>query len=459
MEQISLNWEPERRTYTVGELTMAIRNLLDREFGDVWVVGEISGTKAAPSGHCYFTLKDHEAQLQCVCFRSTARLLRFKPQDGVQVLARGRLDVFPPRGSYQLLVEALEPQGYGALQFAFEQLKKRLASEGLFDASRKRRLPAFPRRIGIVTSPTGAAIRDMVEILSRRSPGIHVRLYPALVQGAGSAEAVAAGIEHFGKSTWAEVVIVGRGGGSIEDLWTFNEELVARAIAACPIPVISAVGHETDFTIADFVADLRAPTPSAAAEMVVPERRKVLEQVEGCRGKLEQAVRYRLVHARAELQDLGVDRAVGLLRRNIMRAGQRVDELDFRLRELARRRLSDGRRSLEASNGRLLRQDLRLRLSEIRRRLERVEASLAHGIRNRLGGARARLEPLAAHLHQLSPVRILERGYAIVQGADGGVIKSAEEAPVSSTVQVRLWKGRLRARVTESHQAATEPSS
>ncbi|MCW5981936.1 MAG: exodeoxyribonuclease VII large subunit [Bryobacteraceae bacterium] len=459
MEQISLNWEPERRTYTVGELTQAVRNLLDRELGDVWVLGEISGTKSAPSGHCYFTLKDQDAQLQCVCFRSSLRLLRFKPQDGVQALARGRLDVFPPRGSYQLLVEALEPQGYGALQHAFEQLKKRLALEGLFDAARKKALPPFPRRIGIVTSPAGAAIRDLVEILSRRAPGVHVRLYPAQVQGAGSVEGVVAGIDYFGRSGWADVVIVGRGGGSIEDLWTFNEEPVARAIAACSVPVVSAVGHETDFTIADFVADLRAPTPSAAAELVVPERRKVLEQVDGCRRKLEQAVRYCLVHARTRLHDQGVDRAIGLLRRNIMRSGQRVDELDFRLRELARGRLNDARRSLEGATARLLRQDLRLRFSQTRRRLERTEAAAAQRIRIRLGLARRALDQAAAQLRQLSPLRVLERGYAIVQDAEGRVVRRAEEAPVKANVRIRLFQGRLRARITESHQAATEPSS
>jgi exodeoxyribonuclease VII large subunit len=450
MEQISLNWEPDRRTYSVAELTMAIRNLLDQEFGDLWVVGEISGTKSAPSGHCYFTMKDHDAQLQCVCFRGTLRLLRFKPQDGVQVLARGRLDVFAPRGGYQLLVETLEPQGYGALQYTFEQLKRRLALEGLFDASRKKRLPPYPVRIGIVTSPAGAVIRDMIQILSRRAPGIHVRLFPALVQGAGSADAVVAGIEYFGRSGWPQVIIVGRGGGSLEDLWTFNEEPVARAIAACPIPIVSAVGHETDFTIADFVADLRAPTPSAAAELVVPERGKVLEQVEGCRRKLEQAIRFRLVRARSDLHEKGVDRAVGVLRRDLLRRAQPVDEFEFRLRELARRRLQAGRRLLESWHGRLLQQDLRLRLSLVRGQLERLETAAAQRIHVRLGTARSRLDQLSAHLHQLSPLRVLERGYAIVQGAGGKLVRDASEAPENSPIQIRLWKGRLRAVVTES---------
>src|SRR5437899_5978355 len=256
MEQFALQFLPERRVFTVSELNSAIRGILDREFQDVWIVGEISGTKLAASGHYYFTLKERDAQLRCACFRSTARFLKFKPQDGVAVLARGRIDVYEARGEYQLLVETLELQGHGALQFAFEQLKKKLAAEGLFDQARKRPLPRFPARIGIVTSQRGAVISDMIHVLSRRFPGLHIRVFPAQVQGPGSIEEVCRGIQYFSRGGWAEVVIVARGGGSIEDLWTFNEEMVARAIAASAAPVISAIGHETDFTIADFVADL-----------------------------------------------------------------------------------------------------------------------------------------------------------------------------------------------------------
>ncbi len=273
MEQFALEFDltPQRRIFTVSELNAAIRAVLDSEFQDVWVAGEISGLKLAPSGHYYFTLKEREAQVRCVAFRSAHRYWKFKPRDGLAVLARGRIDVYEARGEYQLLVETMEPQGLGALQLAFEQLKKKLAAEGLFEAARKRPLPRFPRRIGIVTSPRGAAIADLVEILTRRSPGLHIRLFPALVQGEGSVEEVCRGIQYFSRTAWPDLVIVGRGGGSLEDLWTFNEEAVARAIAACSVPVVSAVGHETDVTIADFVADLRAPTPSAAAELVVAE--------------------------------------------------------------------------------------------------------------------------------------------------------------------------------------------
>jgi exodeoxyribonuclease VII large subunit len=242
MEQMALAWGPTRKTFTVAELSARIRDLLGSEFDDIWVAGEISGSRTPASGHCYFTLKDREAQVRCVCYRTSLRYLKFKPRDGVAVLARGRIDVYEARGEYQLLVEALEPQGHGALQFAFEQLKKKLAMEGLFDAGRKRGIPRLPRRIGIVTSPTGAVIGDMTQILSRRFPGLHIRLYPALVQGEGSIEAVVRGIQYFSDNKWADVLIVARGGGSLEDLWTFNEEAVARAIAASSVPVISAVG-------------------------------------------------------------------------------------------------------------------------------------------------------------------------------------------------------------------------
>ncbi|MGD0201725.1 MAG: exodeoxyribonuclease VII large subunit [Bryobacteraceae bacterium] len=450
MEQIAFQFEPARRVYTVAELNAAIHGVLEREFADVWVLGEISGTRLAASGHYYFTLKEQEAQLRCVCFRQTARYLKFKPQDGVAVIARGRVDVYEVRGEYQLLVEFLEPQGAGALQFAFEQLKKKLAAEGLFEASRKRPLPQFPRRIGIVTSPTGAAIRDLLNILGRRFPGLHVRLFPAQVQGEGSVEEVCRGIQHFSDSGWADVVIVGRGGGSLEDLWTFNEEAVARVIAACSAPVISAVGHETDVTIADFVADLRAPTPSAAAELVIATRQEVSERIEGAAAKLRQAVRYRLADAARRLHERGIDRAHALVARRIGRALQRVDELDYELRRRLRDRVEHRRARLRDLEARLIALDLRLRLARARRRLELAEAAAAQSLRARIAQARAHLGPLAAELGQLSPLRVLERGYAIVQDAGGHILKDAASAPAKSLIGVRLAHGRLKARVTET---------
>src|SRR5579872_368414 len=340
MEQFALQFLPERRVYTVSEVNAAIRGILDREFPDVWIAGEISGTKLATSGHYYFTLKERDAQLRCVCFRSTHRYLKFKPQDGVAVVARGRIDVFEARGEYQLLVEFLEPQGHGVLQFAFERLKKKLAAEGLFDAARKRPLPRFPRRIGIVTSPRGAVISDMLQILERRFPGLHIRLFPATVQGEGAIEDVCRGIEYFSRTPWAELVIVARGGGSLEDLWTFNEEAVARAIAASQVPIVSAVGHETDVTIADFVADLRAPTPSAAAEMIVCTRQELLDRIEACRSQAQRAVRFRLSIFARRLHEQAIDRAQALLHRSLGRRTQRVDDSSERLRAAIRRHLA-----------------------------------------------------------------------------------------------------------------------
>jgi exodeoxyribonuclease VII large subunit len=450
VEQFALDFAlaPERRIFSVTELNAAIRAALDERFPDVWVSGEISGLKLAASGHYYFTLKERDAQVKCVAFRSAHRYWKFKPRDGLAVLARGRVDVYEARGEYQLLVQTLEPQGIGALQLAFEQLKKKLAAEGLFDTGRKRALPRFPRRIGIVTSPRGAAIADMLNILARRFPGLHVRVFPALVQGEGSVEEVCRGIRFFSGSNWAEVVIVGRGGGSLEDLWTFNEEAVARAIAACAVPVISAVGHETDVTIADFVADLRAPTPSAAAEMVVPTREEVLERVASARARAAQAARYRLALLERRLRQQGIERALGILHRRLGRSLQRIDELGYRMRERLRASLDARerlRRRLEARVGRF---DMRPRLAADRRRMEALHAAALEAVRRPLARRRAAWEQLAAELSQLSPLLILERGYAIVSGPSG-ILKDAAAAPPESRIHVRLARGSLDAVVSQ----------
>lgn len=449
-EQYALQFLPERRVYTVSELNAAIRGILEQEFPDVWVAGEISGTKLATSGHYYFTLKERDAQLRCVCFRSTHRYLKFKPQDGVAVVARGRIDVFEARGEYQLLVEFLEPQGHGALQFAFEQLKKKLAAEGLFDPARKRPLPRFPRRIGIVTSPRGAVIADMLHILERRFPGLHVRLFPATVQGEGSIEDVCRGVEYFSRTPWAEVVIVARGGGSLEDLWTFNEEAVARAIAACQVPVVSAVGHETDVTIADFVADLRAPTPSAAAELVVRTRDQLLAGIETFRRHLVQAARYRLAMARREVDQQGIERALAVFHRAVGRRLQRVDEQEYRLRERLHAMLESGRRAYRSLDSRLRYYDPRPRFARDRRRLETAHAAMEQVVRLDLARRSGRLQELIAKLSQLSPLRILERGYAIVTKESGEIVTDSRATPPGSEVHVRLAKGSLDATVTRN---------
>jgi exodeoxyribonuclease VII large subunit len=448
VEQFDLefNIAPERRIYSVSELNAAIRAALDREFRDVWVTGEISGLKLAPSGHYYFTLKEREAQVKCVAFRSAHRYWKFKPQDGLAVLARGRIDVYEQRGEYQLLVETLEPQGLGALQLAFEQLKKKLAAEGLFEAERKRPLPRFPRRIGIVTSPRGAVIADMVQILSRRFPGLHIRLYPALVQGEGSVEEVCRGIDYFSRTKWPDLVIVARGGGSLEDLWTFNEERVARSIAGCAVPVVSAVGHATDVTIADFVADLRAPTPSAAAELVVATREELLERIGAVRGKATQTLRYRLAMLERRLRQQGIERASSVLHRRIGRGLQRIDEQEFRARERIRAAVESRERVRRALEARLRRFDVRPRLAADRRRMEMARAGALELMRMRLARRRGALEQAAAKLSQLSPLRILDRGYAIVTH-EQGILKDAEDAPAGELIHVRLAKGELDATV------------
>jgi exodeoxyribonuclease VII large subunit len=451
VDQFALEFDlvPEQPVYSVSELNAAIRVVLDEEFQDIRVSGEISGCKLAASGHYYFTLKEREAQVKCVAFRSAHRYWKIKPQDGLAVIARGRIDVYEARGEYQLLVESLDPQGHGALQLAFEQLKKKLAAEGLFDKARKRPLPRFPRRIGIVTSPGGAVIRDMLNILSRRFPGLHIRVYPALVQGEGSVEEVCRGIRYFSHAQWADVVIVARGGGSLEDLWTFNEEAVARTIANCAVPVISAVGHETDVTIADFVADLRAPTPSAAAELVVCTRQEILERLQTIRSRMTQQLRYRFAMLERRLRQQGIDRALNLLHRSIGRRLQRMDEIEYDLRGSLQKALGGRERQHRALEYRLRRYDVRPRLAADHRRLEAARAAVLQAIQLRLGRRRNRLEQLDAKLSQLSPLRVLERGYAIVS-TNAGILKQAAAAPPGTALHVRLAQGELEAVATDT---------
>jgi exodeoxyribonuclease VII large subunit len=459
MEQTQLQFLPERHIFTVGELNSAVRVLLDRTFQDIWVAGEISGCKTAASGHCYFTLRDQDAQLRCVCFRSSLRYIPFKPQDGLAVMARGRVDVYEARGEYQLLVEFIEPQGRGALQLAFEQLKKRLAAEGFFETGRKRPLPQYPTRIGIVTSPRGAVIQDMIHILGRRFPGLHIRLYPAMVQGDGSLEDVCAGLRYFSEDPWAELVILARGGGSLEDLWTFNEERLAREIAASRAPVISAVGHETDFTIADFVADLRAPTPSAAAELAICTRQELLDGLLSIQDRMAKILRYKLAEAGNRLHRSGTDRASAMLRRRLGRYAQRVDESEYRIRDLLRRRLDRERRRLTELDGRLREMDLRIRFGQYHRRMDESRYRAAQAVGLQLAHARSRWQRAAAHLQQLSPLAVLERGYAIVETAEGHIVKSAAETPPDSNIRIRLHEGRLAARVTGVFGPAIPPDS
>src|SRR5579862_6534309 len=377
MSQSSLfDLAPQRRVWKVRELTETISELLERAFPDVWVEGEVSNCHAAQSGHIYFTLKDARSQIRCVCFRDQARMLKFRPEDGLHVTVRGSLGVYEPRGEYQIYVSLIEAVGAGALQIAFEQLKKKLQDEGLFDAARKRPLPVLPRCIGVVTSPTGAAIRDILRVLKRRFANVHVQIYPVKVQGEGAAAEVAAGLRHFNRAKFADVVIVARGGGSLEDLWAFNEEVVARAIAASAVPVISGVGHETDFTIADFVADLRAPTPSAAAEIVVRSRQEFDRHIADHQRNLVQQMRYLLSQRRHRVRDLQHHRGFRQLEVLVRRRGQRVDELASSLAVVLRLRLATSRQRTTRAGARIASFDLRARATVLRRRIHQQQEAL-----------------------------------------------------------------------------------
>ena len=451
MSQIQLNFAPERRIYRVSELSRLIREKLEAEFPEAWVEGEVSNFRPASSGHLYFTLKDETAQLRCVCFRQFARYLKFRPEDGLLVTARGRISVYEARGEYQLAVEFLEPRGLGALQLAFDQLKRKLAAEGLFDATRKKPLPRLPRRIGIITSPHGAAIQDVIRILRRRHENLHLLIYPVRVQGDGAADEMAEALAFFNRRSpqgaSVDVILIGRGGGSIEDLWAFNEERLARAIAASSIPVISAVGHETDFTIADFVADLRAPTPSAAAELVVETQERLAEQIGTLENDLRKVIRYNLLRRRQELTELVAHRGFETLRILLGEAAQRSDDLADRLQEAARETLRQARRRWEQPHAFLTHYDLGARQERERLRLHRVSAALVHPIRLLLAKKRGQMESLQAELEQLNPEAILERGYAIAFDAAGKVLKDAASVAAGEPITLRLARGRLAARV------------
>jgi exodeoxyribonuclease VII large subunit len=450
MTSLPFDPPPPPDVYSVASLTGEIHRLLSRSFDGIKVAGEISGWKVWTSGHAYFTLKDQQAQIRCVLFRNNLRYLRFKPQDGVAVIARGSVEVRAERGEYQLLVSGMEQQGLGRLYELFEQLKEKLRAEGLFDESIKRPLPAYPRRIGIVTSPQGAVIRDMLSVLRRRWPGLHIRLYPTPVQGSGSVEGIVAGLRWFSDSGWPDVVIVGRGGGSLEDLWSFNDEQVARAIASSSVPVISAVGHETDFTIADFAADLRAPTPSAAAELVVPERDEIVVRVAHAFQRASRAVHFRLSQLARRLEQRGIDRSRRLLELRIHRGQQRTDELDYEMRTHLTRMLHLRKQRWQQLDARLRARDLRVRMAQAGERLRAASQQLVVTLRRRLDRAGSRHAPLASRLGALSPLRVLERGYSIVQTPDGRVVRRAADAPVGTSIRVRMHEGRLGAEVRES---------
>jgi exodeoxyribonuclease VII large subunit len=488
MGQLTFNLQPERRIYTVSDLTARIRDLLMKNLMDISVQGEISNCREAQSGHFYFTLKDDRAQVKCVLFKNQQRGMKCRPQDGVQMTVRGSISVYESRGEYQIYVESMEPVGLGALQLAFEQLKKRLEAEGLFDVARKKPLPLLPSRIGLITSPTGAAVRDVVRILTRRFPNVHLTLYPVRVQGPGAAEEIAEALHCFHKKISVDVILLVRGGGSFEDLWEFNEEVVARAVARSLVPVISGVGHETDFTIADFVADMRASTPSAAAELAVQTRREFDQHVRDLRGALESLMRYRVMELSRKVHELGNRRGFRKPLDLLRQQRQRVDDLNSRLAVGLRGRLDVSRRRFTAAHLRIARFDFRAKIGVLQRRLQNLQSrgavglralletsrrrfTLAHlgmarfDFRGKIGALRLglqkcsidlgvrverilrvkrdRLERVAVLLHERSPLKVLERGYAIATDASGKVIRDADQVAIGENVTVQVHRGRL----------------
>lgn len=440
---------PSRRIWRVTDLVSAVRTTVERGYTDVWVEGEISNFRSAESGHLYFALKDGDALLKVVMFRMQARLLRFKPDNGMQIIARGRITIYEQRGELQLSAEFLEPLGAGALQLAFEQLKAKLAQEGLFDKSRKKPAPVLPRRIGLVTSPRGAALQDMLNILARRHENVGILIYPAQVQGESAAAEVAAGVKYFNRAKSVDVIIVARGGGSIEDLAAFNNESLARAIAASALPVISAVGHETDFTIADFVSDLRAATPSAAAELVIESKQKLGEHLFHLQQRLARSARYRLLLARGQLNDLAQHGAFGRIQDLISRKAQRVDELTYRLASSYQRQLRELHRRLDVASARIRHFDFRRSLAMSRTKLDSGSDAVARAMRTRISDHRGRLSQLFAKLDALSPIKILERGYALVFDAHGALVKDAAQLSSGEQISARVARGTFTAEVKD----------
>ncbi len=440
----------QRRIWTVGELVGDVRESVERAYADLWVEGEVSNLRSAPSGHIYFTLKDGESQLPAVLFRRQASLLRFRPEDGLHVLVRGKVSVYEQRGQMQLIAEFMEPVGAGSLQLAFEQLKARLQLEGLFDLERKQALPAFPHCVGIITSPSGAVIRDFLNVGSRRHEALNVLLYPAIVQGTSAAIEVRDGIEYFNRTRDVDVIVIARGGGSLEDLAPFNSEILARAIAASNLPVVSAVGHETDFTIADFVADLRAPTPSAAAELITEAQHTIADHVQTLWNRLDRACRYQLIQSRERLSRMQIDTSSASLRDAFGRRQQRLDELRFRGEAAWRAKVRVSSDDLSKQTGRLLRQDASHRLRLLQERHATFDSRLFHSVRVRMKSCHDQLNGLEGRLASLSPLAVLNRGYSLVFDQSGGLIKEAAATRSGQILNIRFARGTLESRVLEA---------
>ncbi|MCL2878553.1 MAG: exodeoxyribonuclease VII large subunit, partial [Acidobacteria bacterium] len=441
-----MNLFDQRKIYTVFDITAEIKRSLD-DLGLLWIQGEISNFKLHSSGHMYFSLKDARAQIRAACFRNNNMYLKFRPEDGMEALARGRVSVYEPRGDYQFIVEHMEPVGLGSLQKAFEQLREKLRVEGLFDVSRKVPLPMLPKKVGIVTSPTGAAVRDMLRILKRRNAALDVLVYPAKVQGAGAAEEIAEGIRALNEHGGVDVIIAGRGGGSIEDLWAFNEEIVARAIAESKIPIVSAVGHETDFTIADFVADARASTPSNAAELVSGVRKEMLMNIRALEGRLGQAMRRKMDICRLSLERLSRNRAFTVAPNKIRELAQRFDEATLRMIHGMRSRALDARRRERLLAARIRSADISRLIVYKKDILSGIRQDLTAAMRAFVNDGKSRFALAVGKMDSLSPLGVLARGFALCRDGEGKIVRNASDVNVGGDVRVRLAAGELECEV------------
>jgi exodeoxyribonuclease VII large subunit len=442
----------DRRTWLVHQLVSEARELVEAEFGDIWVEGEISNFRPASSGHIYFTLKDAEAQLPVVLFRRQAMLLRFRPEDGLHVRVRGKVSVYEQRGQLQLVAETMEPVGAGSLQLAFEQLRDQLKAEGLFEQERKRKLSLFPRTVAIITSPGGAVIRDFLNIVHRRHSGLSVLVIPVAVQGDNAPVEIEEALGLANALGLADLIVLARGGGSLEDLAAFNSERVARAIAASRLPVVSAIGHETDFTIADFVADLRAPTPSAAAELVTEAQHKIEELVDALSNRLIRAVRFQVLEAQQRLGRAPVAYAQQRIAAHLHRLEQRLDELAFRMESAMGERLRRHHRVVADLSAAVLRHDPRRELSLARETLAACQSRLDYALERAIGARRSAWANLRGQLQSLSPLAVLNRGYALVQDEKGVLVRSVGQVAIGQTVRTRLGDGAFSSNVTATAQ-------
>jgi exodeoxyribonuclease VII large subunit len=438
----------EKTILTVSRLTALLRGVLEENFEQLWVQGEVSNLSYPSSGHCYFTLKDSGAQLRCVMFKGSVKNLKFRLTDGMALIARGRISVYDQRGEYQLICEYLEPAGVGALQTAFVQLKEKLAGEGLFAESHKVALPRFPRKVGVITSPTGAAVHDILNVLKRRFASLEVLIYPVRVQGEGAALEIARAIDEMNRLAEVDVLIVGRGGGSLEDLWAFNEEVVARSVYRSKIPVISAVGHETDWSICDFVADLRAPTPSAAAELVISSAEELRSQLEALSHRLRKSVENRLNSYNRQLESLSrALRDPGTMLGNL---AQRMDDLNGRLELGLRVAVSRRRDRFERLQDSLYHNNPKTVADALRQHIALLSVRAESQLSQRLEGFRQEFGDKAARLEVLSPLKTLARGYAIATcGSSGTVVTDAGQLAVGEQLTLKLFLGQVKCRIEE----------